>query len=248
MVDGSLTIIFRFQQKVVGNDHVLAIVKLKEEEMEKNNSLDRSTGVDTDDDDDHDIEHAPKITRSKAKVLNKRILPITAPTEPSEASILIQEELGSDDEDEEYEPGNEDVHVSLSILLIVNRSLENSKKVCLFQSDDEQNSSLSDIDSQPRTPKTPYTAEEDTPTKYTNDGLFKIPRDRNDSTTSLNEQDYIIAKRTRSKVSLTTTAIETIESTFQPPDISPDMYDRDNELDTDWLEFLNVLTKPISEF
>ncbi len=48
-------------------------------------------------------------------------------------------------------------------------------------------------------------------------------------------------------MSLTTTSIETIESTFQPPDISPDMYDRDNELDTDWLEFLNVLTKPISE-
>lgn len=101
------------------------------------------------------------------------------------------------------------------------------------------NSSVSDIDSQPRTPKTPYTADEDTPPKYTKDGVFKIPRDRNDSSTSLNDQDYIIAKRTRSKVSLATTSIETIESTFQPPDISPDMYDRDNELDTDWLEFLN---------
>lgn len=107
---------------------------------------------------------------------------------------------------------------------------------------------MSDIDSQPRTPKTPYTADDDTPTKYTNDGLFKIPRDRTDSTTSLNEQDYIIARRTRSKVSLTTTSIETIESTFQPPDISADMYDIGNELDTDWLEFLNGFTKPISEF
>lgn len=77
--------------------------------------------------------------------------------------------------------------------------------------------------------------------------MFKIPRDRKDSSTSLNDQDYIIAKRTRSKVSLATTSIETIESTFQPPDISPDMYERDNELDTDWLEFLNVLTKPISK-
>lgn len=67
--------------------------------------------TDDDDDEDHeDIEHTPKITRSKAKVLNKKILPITAPTKPSEASILIQQELGSDDEDEEYEPGN-DVHV-----------------------------------------------------------------------------------------------------------------------------------------
>lgn len=98
-----------FQQKVVGNDHVLAIVKLKEEEMEKNNQAD----ADDDDDDDQDIEHTPNITRSKAKVLNKKILPITSPSEPSEASILIQEELGSDDEDEEYEPGNEDAHVRL---------------------------------------------------------------------------------------------------------------------------------------
>lgn len=104
-----------FQQKVVGNDHVLAIVKLKEEEMEKNNQADTSA----DDDDDQDIEHAPKITRSKAKVLNKKILPITSPSEPSEASILIQEELGSDDEDEEYEPGNEDPHVRFQHLSFV---------------------------------------------------------------------------------------------------------------------------------
>lgn len=98
-------------QKVVGNDHVLAIVKLKEEEMEKNDQAD--TSADADDEDDQDVEHAPKIniTRSKAKVLNKKILPITAPSEPSEASILIQAELGSDDEDEEYEPGNDDAHV-----------------------------------------------------------------------------------------------------------------------------------------
>lgn len=97
---------------------MLAIVKLKEEEMEKNNQV----GMSTDTDDDHDVEHTPKITRSKAKVLNKKILPITSPSEPSEASILIQQEFGSDDEDEEYEPGNEDVHVSFllkSFVLLV---------------------------------------------------------------------------------------------------------------------------------
>ncbi len=76
--------------------------------MEKNNQANKSTD---EEDDPEDVEHAPKITRSKAKVLNKIILPITSPSEPSEASILIQQELRSDDEDEEYEPGNEDVHV-----------------------------------------------------------------------------------------------------------------------------------------
>lgn len=78
--------------------------------MENNNQADKSDDADDYDDDD-DVEHAPKITRSKAKVLNQKIFPITSPSEPSEASILIQEELGSDDEDEEYEPGNEDVNV-----------------------------------------------------------------------------------------------------------------------------------------
>lgn len=117
----------------------------------------------------------------------------------------------------------------------------------ILQSDDEHNSSVSDMDSQPRTPRTPYTADEDTPTKYTDDGVFKIPRDRNDSSTSQNDQDYIIAKRTRSKVSLATTSIETIESTFQPPDISPDMYDEDNELDPDWFHFLNYLNSNIDQ-
>lgn len=96
---------------MVSNDHVLAIVKLKEEEMEKNNQAKSLDADDDDDDGDCDVEHTPKITRSKAKVLNKKILPITSPVEPSEASILIQQELGSDDEDEEYEPGNEDAHV-----------------------------------------------------------------------------------------------------------------------------------------
>lgn len=135
----------------------------------------------------------------------------------------------------------------VDVTLSTPKELTNFLCNLIWQSDDDHNSSVSDIDSQPRTPRTPYTADEDSPAKYTNDGLFKIPRDRNDSSTSI-DQDYIIAKRTRSKVSLATTSIETIESTFQPPDTTPDMYDRDNEVDTDWLEFLNVLTKPISEF
>lgn len=71
------------------------------------------------------------------------------------------------------------------------------------------NTTISDIDSEPRTPLNNSTLTEDEGTpKYTKDGLFKIPRDRNDSITSLSEQDYIIAKQTRSKVSLAETPIE----------------------------------------
>lgn len=57
----------------------------------------------------------------------------------------------------------------------------------------------------------------------------------------------IIAARTRSKLCLTTTAIETIESEFVPPDITTDMYDFDTNVDNDWLNFLHGFTKPIGK-
>lgn len=56
----------------------------------------------------------PKLTRAKAKALNKYPLPV-APfkhSEPdSEVVALIREELHSDDDDEEYQPGEDDVEV-----------------------------------------------------------------------------------------------------------------------------------------
>lgn len=88
--------------------------------------------------------------------------------------------------------------------------------------------------------------DEGTP-KYSQDGLFKIPRDRCDSGLSQAEQDYIIAQRTRSKVNLATTSIETLESSFFPPDIPKDLLycDDPDDIDNDWIAFLNV---PLSEF
>lgn len=84
------------------------------------------------------------------------------------------------------------------------------------------------------------------PTAYTNDGLFKIPRGRNDSVQS--EQEYIIAQRTRSKVSLAETPIEAIESTFKAPDIPIDMYDNiECEVDNDWIQFLSNFSMPLSK-
>lgn len=113
------------------------------------------------------------------------------------------------------------------------------------------NTTTSDVDSQPRTPQTPHTHADDEDlekTVYTKDGLFKIPRARTDSAQS--EQEYIIAQRTRSKISLTETPIEAIESTFRAPDIPTDFYDNtecDVDNDTDWIQFLNNFTMPLSE-
>lgn len=122
---------------------MLAIVRIKEEELEKREMAMKDTKESTneavastssasqdgknddddgdgDDEEDDDFESAlPKLTRAKAKALNKFPLPV-APikhSEPdSEVVALIREELHSDDDDEEYQPGEDDIEVGLSNL------------------------------------------------------------------------------------------------------------------------------------
>lgn len=80
--------------------------------------------------------------------------------EPSpEIASLICDELNSDEDDEEYQPGEDDI-----------------------QSDDDTNTTISDIDSQPRTPATPYyindideTSRTPRRLNFSNDGIFKVP-------------------------------------------------------------------------
>uniref|UniRef100_A0A1Q3F2G0 Myb-like domain-containing protein n=1 Tax=Culex tarsalis TaxID=7177 RepID=A0A1Q3F2G0_CULTA len=221
-------------KKLVMNEHVLAIVKLKEEEEEKTqDKRSAKDGTEGDDEDDEPKSLQPKLTRLKAKQLNKQplpIVPLKTPLPDEEVAALIREELGSDDDDEEYKPTEEDIH-----------------------SDEDPNTTISDIDSQPRTPAAPTTPgriEQDTGQDallYSKDGVFKIPRFRNDSHGSQQseQEQENIARRTRSKLCLQTTAIETIESTFIPPDITTDMYDFDCDMDLVWKEFLNEFTKPL---
>ncbi|XP_055636041.1 uncharacterized protein LOC129775376 [Toxorhynchites rutilus septentrionalis] len=219
-------------KKLVMNEHVLAIVKLKEEEvLPQSDSGGDGDGEGEGDDEDEELNSLqPKLTRLKAKQLNKQplpIVPLKAPIPDEEVAALIREELGSDDDDEEYKPTEGDI------------------------SDDDPNNTISDIDSQPRTPATPAQvtgteADDANAQLYTKDGLFKIPRARNDSNCSYSEQEQEnIARRTRSKLCLQTTAIETIESTFIPPDITTDMYEFDCDMDHVWKEFLNEFTKPL---
>ncbi|KAH9635838.1 hypothetical protein HF086_002398 [Spodoptera exigua] len=117
-------------KKVVTNDRVLALVKMREEE-------------------DSGPEERPKLTRAKVKELmkvspktttawnleNLELTPIKhipVKTRP-EVKALIAQELPEDEDDEEYEPTHDDV-----------------------PSDDDQGlESCSDLDSQPRTPATP---------------------------------------------------------------------------------------------
>lgn len=63
------------------------------------------------------------------------------------------------------------------------------------------------------------------------------------------EEQENIALRTRSKLCLQTTSIETIESTFIPPDIDYDLYsfnqDVENEEEWEWMDFLNKYNLPL---
>lgn len=118
---------------MVRNDHVLAIVKLKEEELERREKMSRSNTTDNSAITKYNSEitcldtTVPKLTRSKAKALNKYPLPL-APfkhCEPdSEVVALIREEMQSDDDDEEYQPGEDDIEVK-QILIFVWYSLTN---------------------------------------------------------------------------------------------------------------------------
>lgn len=94
------------------NDHVLAIVKLKEEEMIKDEQTRKMLLY-------HNDAEDLTLTRAKAKALNKQLLPLkpfTPVQTDSEVIALIGGELRSDDEDEEYVPGEDDIEVSHCLL------------------------------------------------------------------------------------------------------------------------------------
>lgn len=80
---------------------------------ERNQSI--SSNVDDKETDDmDDTENViPKMTRAKAKALNQCPLPVASIHDvDSEVVALIREELHSDDDDEEYQPGEDDIEVS----------------------------------------------------------------------------------------------------------------------------------------
>ncbi|XP_017079177.1 uncharacterized protein LOC108113172 [Drosophila eugracilis] len=213
-------------RKVVRNDHVLALVTLKAEDelarerLESVEQQKRSAIIIT------DTPSVPKLTRAKARELN--CTPgISLPqlnetlTDNNNIEALIRADFHSDEEDEEYTFKEED-----------------------FQSDDDPSNAASDFDSSPCTPQTPLTANEESPVKFSEDGCFKVPFEKN----SLDIEDLRIATRTRSKFCLQQTTIEDLQSEFVPPDVEPsDVVENDmTATDADWMQFLNDFTKPLN--
>lgn len=139
--------------KLIKNEHVLALSLLKAEEQEFRDQ--RKSSESDDDDKKSEIEApaTPKLTRLKAKQLNQTLpIPGSLKTrEPCEdVAALINDELKSDDEDDEYQPCESD--------------------------EDITNQTFSDIESQPSTPGSALFQSEqdiDSPVK---DCDFKLPR------------------------------------------------------------------------
>jgi len=142
--------------KLVKNEHILALSLLKAEEESKKERNDTES-EEEDCKSETDAPSTPKLTRFKAKQLNKDALPMVslkaAPEACDEMVSLIQSELKSDDEDEEYQPGEDEIP----------------------SDEDATNTTFSDIESQPSTPGSALLYNEqdfDSPTKY---GEFKVP-------------------------------------------------------------------------
>uniref|UniRef100_A0A336M7N2 CSON013050 protein n=1 Tax=Culicoides sonorensis TaxID=179676 RepID=A0A336M7N2_CULSO len=197
-------------RKLVKNEHVLAICRLKEEELLQKSE---ENGNDADDENDEVI---PKLTRAKAKQMDRKLLPLvplkTTKTDTEVVEFLQKEIHDEDETDPEYQP------------------------------EEDPNTTISDMDSLPATPQSVRKPENE----VLIDGVFKIPRIRNESLTQSEGEAEPICKRTRTRLCLETTPIETLESTLVAPDITVDMYDHDKDVDKHWADFLNQFTKPFN--
>lgn len=87
-----------------------------------------------------------------------------------------------------------------------------------------------------------YPDEHDLPTTWSEDGFFKVPH----SKPFEQVEDANIAKRTRSKLCLSSTCLDEIEETFIPPDLT-DAEGENHWMDNDWLDFLQKVIQPEDE-
>ncbi|CAL4125305.1 unnamed protein product, partial [Meganyctiphanes norvegica] len=196
----------------------------------------------------------PKLTRAKMKELcNQELgpinmwagLPNSSPGN-SETQALVGTDFPDEDEDEEYNP---DIDSQLI-------------------SDDESfmstngGSEFGSCRSTPTTPSTPLSSRYNptTPHSTSTQGTPRLQRIQMLQTGSakkkasvqrsldfekMMEDGNLISDRTRSKISLNETPLETLELAFKPPDITAGMYETECD-DEDWANFLNDFIQPLN--
>lgn len=149
--------------KLIKNEHILALTLLKAEEQTEQEKQEQNRNSSGSDDEEAEAPATPKLTRLKAKQLNQQLpIPGSLTPEPCEDFVaMINEELKSDDEDDEYRPEHE------------------------VGSDEDANTTFSDIESQPSTPGSALLYNEQDVESPEKDGEFKVPRTRTLSAVSL---------------------------------------------------------------
>lgn len=202
---------------VISNKHVLAMVHRTIKNEGDGTMCDNET-------EEEELPYEPKLTRAKTKELLMTQPAISWPISPSKkpssskCHVLIEQELSEDSSDEEYQPNDEEQE----------QSDEEKEARSLASSQD----TLPPVPTSPSASKSLKNSDCAAPISWSQDGLFKIPQES-------------IGQRTRSKLSLSDTPLETIEKAFVPPDITTDMYDSECD-DENWKDFLKNFTEPLT--
>ncbi|XP_055930597.1 GON-4-like protein isoform X2 [Argiope bruennichi] len=158
-----------------------------------------------------------------AKEINKSLWPALTPKKPDDVSKKLLEEEYSEESasDEDYQPNEEELSDEDAMSSVKVDDLNASKMDEHILPDSKPPDQLSDDE----------------------DALvIALP----ETDVSHDKEVDKIAQRTRSKLCLNDTPLETIESSFQPPDITIDMYDTHCD-DAVWKEFLCEFTKPLTQ-
>ncbi|GAB6023077.1 hypothetical protein CHUAL_007168 [Chamberlinius hualienensis] len=204
---------------VVTNDQVLAMIDRK---VKSNENYHEET-----------VAFEPKLTRSKIKELLQKEVKLPWPLSPiknsssSKTLIELMERSEPDSSsDEEYQP-------------------ELFPKPCASTENDESAHSTvaSDEELQPDTTFVSTDNEESVQSLPSNEPETAQNTDLH-SDDILESEETAIALRTRSKLPLNDTPLETIEAEFIAPDITVDMYDEECD-DEEWKTFLGEFKKPL---
>eukprot|EP00794_Sanderia_malayensis_P009710 gene9710-10697_t len=193
---------------------------------------------------DNDVE--PRMTRSRWKK-NK--------SSKQSAVQLSEPEFNEDDsEDEEYQPEDESF-IACSDDESVSTTCSDQPSPLLLEGTESLQIKTEDFD---QAVTNEYNnvdstlAADSTFVTHSDGTVFRMPGPPvSDAKTKMiceNEnEDEIIAKRTRSKVSMKDLSLETLEASFKPPDYDPALYDSQTveEMDPDDLEWKNWLNKLI---
>ena len=151
-----------------------------------------------------------------------------------ESLALMQEEFPDDEDDQEYDPGKDMEAMKIT-------SDDEDSIATASETGTPGRSSSAAVT--PTSTSSQSLLKQDVSKKPEGDSTFKLPeaksviRSLNFEETESSTSDPQPSRNTRSKVSLNSVTLEELETQFEPPDVTPDMYD-ELPVDDDYTLFL----------